>query len=302
MVKRSTSTIGLLAVFAVGIFLAYEASQLYLYRAAFAGSYKYNLLFTNYGWLIPIAVFLGIYAGAAAKRKEAEIVDGKVLRHDETAFLIHWAHALSCLLLLATGVYLGFLFIPRLVNTPQMVGFILNLHFVGVLVFMFSVSMHITDVLVGGKLKEHMPESHDMQDAVAHYAAKLGIGAAKKEGKFLASERLSYPMWVVSVGLVILTGLVKVSAHIWTIPAGLMGFTTLFHDVAALLVLLNLLAHVTLSSIVPWSWPLIKSMLTGYVSLDYARHHHALWYEEITGETLPEPQPKKKKKGTTIPS
>ncbi len=296
MPKRSSSTIILLAVFAIGIFLAYEASQPYLYRAAFAGSYKYNLLFTNYGWLIPIAVFLGIFAGAAAKRKEAEIVDGKVLRHDETAFLIHWSHAVSCVLLLITGVYLGFLFIPRLVNTPQMVGFMINLHFIGVLVFMFSVTMHVTDVLVGGKLKEHLPADHDLGDAIAHYGAKLGLATPKKEGKFLASERLSYPLWVLSVGLVILTGVVKVSAHYWNLPAGLMKVTTLFHDLAAILVLANLAAHVFLSSIVPWSWPLIKSMINGYVPLEYAKHHHALWYEELTGEILPDPEPPAKKR------
>jgi len=299
-VKRSTSTIVLLAVFALGICLAYEASQLYLYRASFAGSYKYNLLFTEYGWLIPIAVFLGVFAGSAATRKPVEVLDGRVLRHDETAFLIHWGHALSCLVLLITGVYLGFLFIPRLVNTPQMVGFMLNLHFIGVLVFMFSVTMHVTDVLVSGKLKDHMPAAHDLGDAIAHYAAKLGLATPKKEGKYLASERLSYPLWVLSVGLIILTGIIKVAAHYWNLPETLMGVTTFLHDVAAILVLINLVAHIVLSSIVPWSWPLIKSMLIGYVPLEYVKHNHALWYEEITGETLPDPEPKKKLKGSTI--
>ncbi|MCK9526603.1 MAG: cytochrome b/b6 domain-containing protein [Limnochordia bacterium] len=298
MLKRSTSTIGILAVFALGAYLAWEASQLYLYRAVFAGSYKYNLLFTNYGWLIPIAVFLGIFVGAASIRKPAEIAGDKVLRHDETAFLIHWGHAVSCVVLLVTGVMLGFLFVPRLVGTPQMAGFMLNLHFVGVLVFMFSVSMHITDVYVGGKFKEHMPEAHDLEDAIAHYAAKLGLATPKKEGKFLASERLSYPMWIVSVGLVILTGVIKVSAHYWNLPGELMKVTTFLHDVAAILVLLNLMAHITMSTIVPWSWPLIKSMLFGWIPLDYVKHHHALWYEEITGEILTEPEPVvKKKKG-----
>lgn len=299
--KRHWSFIGLLAILAAGTYIAYEASQLYIYRAAFAGSYKYNLLFTNYAWLVPMAVFLGVFVGASSKEKKAELVDGKILRHDENAFMVHWSHALSTLALLGTGVYLGFLFIPRLVLTPQQAGFALNLHFVGVLIFLFSVTHHVTNVLVSGKLKEHMPEAGDMHDAIAHYAAKFGIGQKPREGKFLASERLSYPLWVVSVGLVILSGFIKVAAHVWNIPAGVMGATTFLHDVGALLVGLNLVAHIIMSSVMPWSWPLLRSMITGYVSADYAKHHHVKWYEEVTGTSVPdEPAKKSKQKGVKV--
>lgn len=302
MLKRSVSTMGLVTAFAVGAYLAYEASRLYIYRAAFAGSYTYNLLFTSYGWLIPISIFVGIYASAAPKRRAVEITEGdKILRHDETAFLIHWSHATSTLLLLITGVYLGFLFIPRFVSAPEMVGFILNLHFVAVLIFMFSVSMHVTDVLMGGKLKEHMPGSHDFHDAIAHYAAKFGIGQKPREGKFLASERLSYPLWIVSVGVVLLSGLVKVAAHIWDLPSGVMGITTLLHDFGALLVGLNLVAHVVMSSVMPWSWPLLRSMFTGYVPAEYAKHHHVKWYEELTGLKVPDSSVQENKK-ESLPS
>ena len=288
MVKRLTSFLGLLAVFALGIYLAFKASRLFIYRAGFAGSYRYNLLFTHYGWLTPIAALLGVYVGAASKRKAAVLSEEKILRHDETAFLTHWGHALSTLLLLGTGVYLGFLFIPRLVGTPQAVGFLFNLHFVGVLVFLFSVSMHVTDILVGNKLKEHLPEVRDFKDAIAHYAAKFGIGQKPREGKFLASEKLSYPLWIASVGLVISSGFIKVAAHIWNLPAGIMGVTTLFHDMGAILVGLNLLVHIVMSSIMPWSWPLLRSMITGYAPAEYVKSNHAKWYEEITGIAAPD--------------
>lgn len=300
MPKRSTSFISLLIILAIGFVVAFEASQLVQYQKVFSGSYTYNLLFTSFNWLIPVAVFAGIFAGAASKHEESKLDNGKVLRHDGVAFLVHWAHASSTLLLLVTGVYLGFLFIPRLISGVQNVGFMLNLHFVGVVIFLFSITYHLTDLYISGTLAEHMPASGDLKAAFAHYAAKLGMGKAPKEGKYLASEKLSYPLWVVSVGLVILSGFVKVSAHVWNLPAGLMGVTTLLHDVGALLVAVNLAAHVFLSSIVPWSWPLLKSMITGYVSAEYAQKHHALWYAELSGEPVPQ-EAEAAKSGPEIP-
>ncbi|MBO8126890.1 MAG: cytochrome b/b6 domain-containing protein [Firmicutes bacterium] len=286
--KRLVTALVLLAIFAEGTYLAYKAAQLYIYRAVFAGSYTYNLLFTSSSWLLPIAIFLGIYVGATVKRRESELTDGKVLRHDETAFLIHWSHALSTLVLIGTGIYLGFFFFPRLVHSPEQVGFVLNLHFVGVVVFLFSISLHLTDMYVTGKIKEHLPEPGDFQDAIAHYVSKLGIGRKPKEGKYLASEKLSYPMWIVSVGLVLITGFIKVAAHRWSIPGGVMGAVTWLHDLGALLVGINLVVHIIMSSVMPWSWPLLRSMLTGYVSEEYVRKHHAKWYEELANQPLKE--------------
>lgn len=301
MAKRIWTAVGLLAIFAAGSYIAYEASRLEIYRAAFAGSYKYNLLFTTSTWLIPLAVFLGIFVSAISKHRESKLEDGKILRHDETAFLVHWSHALSTLLLIVTGVYLGFLFIPRLVTSPEQAGFALNLHFVGVLVFLFSISHHLTDLYIYGKLKEHIPEPTEFQDAIAHYAAKFGIGQKPQEGKYLASEKLSYPMWVITVGLVLITGFIKVSAHVWNIPAGVMGVTTLLHDVAALLIALNLIVHIIMSSVLPWSWPLLRSMITGYVSEDYVKKHHVKWYEELTGKKEPtEPVARAKSQGKGV--
>lgn len=302
MGKRFWTVVGLLAVFAAGSYIAYESSQLSVYRAAFAGSYKYNLFFQNYHWLIPLAVFLGIFAGASSNRKAPKLEHGKILRHDESVFLVHWAHALSTLLLIVTGVYLGFLFIPRLVASPEQAGFALNLHFVGVLVFVFSITHHLTDLFIYGKFKEHLPEPTDFQDAIAHYASKFGIGRQPREGKYLASEKLSYPMWVMTVGLILITGFIKVSAHVWNLPAGLMGVTTLLHDVVAMLIALNLTIHIIMSSVLPWSWPLLQSMITGYVSEEYAKHHHVKWYEEVTGTKVPDISTNKRGRKTSIPS
>ncbi|MDI6871115.1 MAG: cytochrome b/b6 domain-containing protein [Bacillota bacterium] len=282
MARRLSIVVVLAAVLGVGVYLAFALSQLYLFRPGFGGSYTYHLLFKSAPWAVLAAAALGVFFGASVEgRREPEIRHGKVLRHDEVAFLEHWSHAVSTLLLLGTGIYLGFLFFPRLVHTPQATGFVFNLHYVGVVVFLFSVFYHLTEAWLSGRIGEHLPEPGDFKAAIAHYAAKLSGRKEPPEGKYLASERLSYVGWIVGVGMMVVTGAIKVSAHVWSLPSAFMGGVTFLHDLFALLMLVMLLVHVVASSVVPWSWPLFRSMLTGYVPEEYVQKHHAKWYAEL---------------------
>ncbi len=36
-----------------------------------------------------------------------------------------------------------------------------------------------------------------------------------------------------------------------------------------------------LAAVVPWSWPLLRSMFNGWVPRDFAKSHHPLWYEQL---------------------
>jgi cytochrome b subunit of formate dehydrogenase len=283
MAERRLSIAAVLAaVFAAGAYLAFVASRLYLFRPGFAGSYTYHLLFKSAPWAVLAAAALGVFYGASVERREEpEIRNGKVLRHDEVAFLEHWTHASSTALLLGTGIYLGFLFFPRLLPNAQTVGFVMNLHFVGVLVFLFGVSYYLGNAWVNGGVREHLPEPGDLRAALADYLAKFGVGKAPAEGKYLASERLSYVGWIVGVAGIILSGALKVAAHVWSLPGPFMGAVSWLHDVFALLMLAMLAAHVVASSVVPWSWPLLKSMLTGYISEEYVRAHHGRWHAQL---------------------
>jgi formate dehydrogenase subunit gamma len=271
--KRIASLVVLLAALAGGGYLAYWVSQ----------SGTNQLLFNKAAWAIPIVVILGILAGATIRREGTKIVNGKVLRHGWGTSFIHWTFALSGVALIVTGIYVGFLFIPRLVDDPQAVAHMYNLHFVGALFFLFGISAHVTDMYVTSRFKEHMPESSDVGDAVAHYTSMLGIGTKPSEGKYPASEKVSYPLWLVFIGLAVITGAIKACAHVWDIPSGVMGVTTFIHDIAALAIIALLIVHVILGAIVPWSWQLLRSMITGYASEGYIKKTHPKWYEEITG-------------------
>lgn len=273
---RIWTLIAPLIAIGVGIFLAFISTA---YGVE-------DLLFDRAPWVILFAAFLGILVGAALRNRKPRITNGKVLRHDWAASLYHWTFALSGVMLLLTGFFMGFSkgfsFVPRVFNDPQTVAFLYNLHFVGAAFFAFGFLAHLTDGYVSGRIKEHMPRASDIKDAIAHYASKVGLAKKPYEGMYLASEKLSYPLWLGSIGLLGITGLIKVAAHIWNIPGSVMGVTFFLHDLGAFVFALVFIAHIVLGVIVPWSWPLFLSMVTGYVPKEYVKHHHPKWYDELS--------------------
>lgn len=304
MTERRVSIAAVLAgIIAAGTYVAFLASRLSPFRQSFSGSYTYLLLFKSAPWAVLVAAAAGAFYGASVERREEpEIKNGKVLRHDEVAFLEHWMHAASTLLLLATGIALGFLFMPRLVSGTQTVGFMLNLHFVGVLMFMFGVCYYAANALVNEGFKEHLPAPSDFKAAINHYTAKFSGQEPPAEGKYFASERLAYLGFAVDVVGIIGTGCVKVAAHVWSLPGWLMGAMTFLHDLAALGMLAMLAAHVVLSSLVPWSWPLLGAILNGYVSEEYVREHHVKWFEELRKGVKDKPSGRRApEKGGSVP-
>jgi len=286
--RRLYAILGLLIVGLGGAYVAYVASRLVPVDTA-GTSHTYTLLFTSAWWMIPIAALFGVFLGAYRehRRPKPEIVDGKILRHDDVMFLEHWSVALSALFLAATGILLGFFFIPRFVQDPETVGFVLNLHFVGVLVFTFGVCHYVTDLFLVGGFKELLPKASDLKESVTQYTAKLGMAQAPRAGKYFSTQKITYPVWVVLVLSILLTGVFKAAAHAWDLPSGFMGAMTWIHDASAVAMIVLLVFHVVAGALVPWSWPLLRSMVTGYVPEEYARKSHPRWVEEMVGEESP---------------
>jgi cytochrome b subunit of formate dehydrogenase len=281
--KRLYIALGLLAITTVGIYLAFIFSRPVPYKSGLSESYTYILLFNPGAWLIPLSALLGIFFRASRKplNNEQELINGKVLRHDEHMFFSHWSHVLAILMLMLSGLVKGPLFLPRLIHTPEAAGFTLNLHFIGIVIFVFGLFYYMSGLIIEGNFKELLPGAKDIKDAIFYYTSKLGIGEEPKQGKFLASEKLAYPIWIILVLGISITGGVKVAAHLWSFPGSLMCWMTFMHDIFALGILLLLLVHILLGALVPWSWPLLVSMMSGYVSEEYAKKKHALWYEEL---------------------
>ena len=283
MRTRLPITIALLAVLAAFAYWAYDASQLYVLRAGNAGTLTYNLLFDTAALAIPVAALIGIFLGAFKYHKDQEkFINGKIERHDEFMFIQHWSNALGFVVLIITGIGLGTLFIPRTFQGAEQIGFALNMHFVGIIFSTFGISFYITKNYFTGELKHMLPKKGDLKGMIGHYIHMLfKKGEAPKEEKFLHAERLVFPMWIIGLSGIFLTGIVKILAHTWSLPAGLMGVMTFLHGVSAIFLAFMLVAHVFAAAIIPPSWPLLRSMITGKVTEKYVKHHHEKWYEEI---------------------
>jgi formate dehydrogenase subunit gamma len=253
-----------------------------------------QLLFNSGAWAILLAPFVGVFAGALTKRVDPHVEGEKVLRHDGAAILEHWTHGAGTAALLITGIMLGFLFVPRLAFGSANAALITNLHFAAVIFFLFGTFYWATNTMLATKrFKEHLPTKNAIAYTVRHYGLLLG---SKKytmppEEKYFESERMAFILAVAASGLVVLTGFVKVAAHVWNVPGAIAGAATFTHDVSTILMLAFFLAHVFFAAVLPMSWPMLRSMFTGTVSLEHAKAEHAGWLAAIRKDDQKTPVP-----------
>ncbi len=111
-------------------------------------------LFDTLSWLLFVAAFTGILGGAITQRIDPYIENDRVWRHDFAAKFSHWTHAGGCVLLLISGVGLGFFFLPRLLPDAAR---LMDLHFLGALFFVFGGFFWATNTILSPyRFKEHM--------------------------------------------------------------------------------------------------------------------------------------------------
>ncbi len=275
MSNRALVSVVLALAVALGAFYAWQVS----------GQEGSELLFDSAWYLVFAAPFAGVFAAGLTRRKDPVIEGDKVLRHDNAAILEHWTHGIGTAFLLVTGIALGFLFVPRLVRSGVPVWTAMNLHFVFVVVFLFGTFYYAANTLLSSKrFGEHLPTKNAFAFTVQHYGHLLGIKKYEMppEDKYYESEKMAYILALAATLTIVVTGLLKAAAHVVSLPAGLMGAATFAHDAATVAMLLFFVAHVFFAAIAPFSWPVLGSMFTGYITLEQAKKEHAGWYKRLT--------------------
>ncbi len=245
------------------------------------------LYFDSATWLVWLAPFAGVLAAGLTRRRDPVIEGDKVLRHDLAARIEHWTHGLGTVALLVSGIVLGTFFTPAMVAGGRPVWEWMNLHYISVVVFLFGTFYYGANTLLSVKrFREHLPTSHALDYTKRHYGRLLGNKKLEMppEAKYFESEKMAYILALASTATIILTGLFKVAAHAMNVPAGIMGVMTPLHDIAAVAMLAFFLAHVLFAAILPMGWPMLRSMFTGYVTLEHARAEHAGWVAELEGK------------------
>ncbi|MHB8804414.1 MAG: cytochrome b/b6 domain-containing protein [Coriobacteriia bacterium] len=243
-----------------------------------------ELLFDSATWLVWLAPFIGVLAAGLTRRRDPVVEGDRVLRHDGAAILEHWAHGIGTAVLLVSGIALGVWFLPSLVGSGEPVWAWMNVHFVAVTVFLFGTFYYGANTLLAKKrFREHLPTKDAIEYTKRHYGLLLGMKkfTMPPEKKYFESEKMAYILALASTSVIIVTGLLKVAAHAMNVPAGLMAVVTPLHDIATVAMLAFFLAHVFFAAVLPMSWPVLRSMFTGYVSLEHAKKEHAGWLEEL---------------------
>ncbi len=243
-----------------------------------------TILFNEGTWVIFLMPFLGLLVAGFTHRQEPEIRGDKILRHDVPARVAHWSHAIGTVLLLVSGFVLGSRITPALVGGGHDSIPWFNVHFVFACLFLFGTFYWVGNTIVSThRLREHLPTRHAFVYTLNHYGSLMGFKrfTYPREEKYFESERMAF-VGAVGIALVMaVTGMLKVLTRCVDIPGEVMLVANWAHDIAAVLMLLFLLAHVFFAVVIPSSWPTFPSMLHGTVSLEHAREEHAAWVEEL---------------------
>ena len=243
-------------------------------------------------WGLVAAVVVGVVLGVARGllKKKNEIQGELVTRHGMGSFISHWGTAFGIFAAIYSGVVLGFFimngkslwFLPVFAKTLEQAIPALNMHYFSVVMILFSSFFFVADYVATRDWTLMIP---NLDDIIKGFIGKYFLRRKwEKEEKYLSSQK-SAAMPYMAIGLVILlSGAVKVAAHVWAISANVWGWATVIHDVFMVFIILYTLIHVGIV-VALGDWPAFRSWFTGSMSTKFVEHHHPVWFEDLTTRT-----------------
>jgi formate dehydrogenase subunit gamma len=210
----------------------------------------------------------------------------EVERYRKPTRILHWVHAGAFVMLFITGLVL---FVPPLGFLGQD-SWTRVLHRVAAVVFVVAPLIYIP--------LNWKATWSGVKDAFSWGVDDIGWAVAAPRYYFLCDERAMPPqehmntgqkLWwlmvIVFGAIFLVTGVIMWFAKT-TAPVALLQWCVIIHDIAFIATGTMLFVHVYLSVIHPLMRPLRtgawSSMARGKVSVDYARSHHAKWYDRVS--------------------
>jgi cytochrome b subunit of formate dehydrogenase len=272
-----------------------------------------NMIFAK---SIPFTLGLGVVVGTVAGlapgvgRVERRASDGAVRRFGRLSLAMHWIAAVGFLLALATGFWQYLKGILD-VESPVFMPYVYRVHYIGATLLLIAMSTMVTYWLVSGvrgllppkgqKIRHLRGLAHELPRALGGtLATLLGLNmrrAAPPVGQFTYYETtVSFPTWIVLLGLVTLTGVLKAMRYVYPISGDLLWWTSTIHVASMVLLAVKALDHLRYA-LAPSRWSLMTAMVSGWIGERVVRERHPGWYEEIHGaapapdEPAPAPEP-----------
>ncbi|QGP94017.1 Formate dehydrogenase, cytochrome b556(fdo) subunit [Neomoorella glycerini] len=208
----------------------------------------------------------------------------RVKRFNLAERLGHWTHAISCVVLLITGLALVFSRYGSFLGTDTLRAF-RNIHHGMGFIFTFLSLV----ILLLGTHKTFLAwikacfnwTRNDVAFLFAFPREFFGLKVKlPRQGKFNGGEKVNSLLTMASFVVMVASGWIMLFSEGFSRKTLLLAYT--LHSAGALIIGTVLLGHIYLALLHPNSRESIKGMLWGTVSQKFALEHHALWYEEIT--------------------
>ena len=218
---------------------------------------------------------------------------GLVVRHSVVELIEHWAIAISGLVLLISGFFqmptANRYYIASVPGLGWSGDFFVSLyvHYAASVVFIAAAAYHLVYHGMRGD-KGMIPQKGDFKTSIAVIKSFFGKGEEPPFHKYLPEQRLAYAGMAFIIAMLILSGLVKTYKNIYApdLPLAVVLTATWVHNIFFALFLLAFLAHMAAIVLKP-NRPMVRGILTGAVSLAYARHRHPLWIGEMEAGASP---------------
>ena len=250
---------------------------------------------------LPLIIGFGILTGFARalayRRRTEQRADGAIRRFRPATALNHWINALGFLLAMVTG---SIQYLKGVLDFSALVPlfWIYRVHFVGASVMVYAAAVFVTYRLM---IADHrlLPQRgqwiRDLRGLVHELPRPLGgvlalvLGLDRKRQpppaeQFTFYEKVvSFPIWMVLLALILITGFLKAMRYIFPIPGEVLWWASALHVGAMVLLAAKFLDHLRYV-LGPSRWPLLKSMVTTWIDEHYVRRRHPAWYQAIQAE------------------
>lgn len=207
----------------------------------------------------------------------------EVEKYRKPTRILHWVHLVSFCLLFLTGLVL---FIPGLGVIAQD-SWTRVIHRIAAAIFIIAPLVYIPMNLkaTGKGIKEAFTwgaADIGWLKAAPRYYFGGDEGSMPAQGAMNTGQKLWWLIVLVSGVVFTITGLIMWFAKTTASPA-LLQWMVFLHDIAFIIAGAMLLLHIYLGLLHPKMTEAWKAIYKGTISVDYAKKHHAKWYEEVAG-------------------
>jgi len=172
-------------------------------------------------------------------------------RHSIDSILEHWGTAVGIFILIVSGIQIHYH-----TGLPA-----IKLHFLGILITLLFGSYFLADFIVSRKYRTLLPDLKDIIDGtVRKYLFQFKF---KETGKYMASQKASFLLFVILGAVILVTGVIKLLFFYITISFSLFKTATKIHDISAYLFIGVLAVHILLVIARRTNRPLLLSWFNG---------------------------------------